>query len=290
MFIPNYTKLMRFKTSFLIGLSSILGAWLNYSQNKIELSNIDILFKLIAVFLLIVLSSGSLNLFNDIKDLKIDKELKPERILPQEIVSIQKAYLFFFLMTICCVIFALSLNLIVFVIYIIMLGIGVCYSLFLENLPLIKNIVVGLSIAMSIIVGYLSLIINLDVTFTHRVLVIFFLSFFSIIAFEIQKDINDVEIDQKYNKVTFPVIFGKKKSSVLVYVMYWLILLLFWSYLVFYTTTAIYLSILLIIIQTIFIISIRKIVVNQSKQVLEEARIRIYILFAITLVASFLVT
>ena len=153
---------MRFKTSFLIGLSSILGAWFYYSENIISLTNVDILIKLLTVFLLIFLSSGSLNLFNDIIDLKIDTELKPERILPQGSVSIRKAYLFFIILVGTCFILSFRLNIIIFVIYFIMLGIGIGYSVFLQNIPLVKNFVVALSISMSILVGYLSLLINLE--------------------------------------------------------------------------------------------------------------------------------
>lgn len=287
MSIFNYTKLMRFKTSFLIGLASLLGSWFYVSDYNTDLHITEIVPKLLAVFLLLVFSSGSLNLFNDIKDINIDKELKPERILPQGLVSIKNAYSFFFLSTLLCLLLSLFINMIVFGIYVIMFGIGVCYSLFFENIPLVKNIVVSFSISMSILVGYLSLIGNSDFNISIKMLVIFILSLFSILAFELQKDINDVEIDQKYNKRTFPAIFGKKKSSVLAYIIYWLIVLVLWLYLMVSANTNIYVILILILVQSYVLISIRNIITDQSFNALERARIRIYALFAITLVMLF---
>ena len=275
---------MRFKTSFLIGLSSILGAWFYYSENIISLTNVDILIKLLTVFLLIFLSSGSLNLFNDIIDLKIDTELKPERILPQGSVSIRKAYLFFIILVGTCFILSFRLNIIIFVIYFIMLGIGIGYSVFLQNIPLVKNFVVALSISMSILVGYLSLLINLEFVLSGTIIIIFILSLLSIFSFELQKDINDLEIDKKFNKNTFPVIFGKKRSCKLIYSIDWILLIIFWLYLAFVNSNMnIYLLCLLIIVQLYLLFSIRNIITDQSFTVLERARIRIYVLFAVTL-------
>lgn len=279
---------MRFKTSFLIGISSLLGAWFYVTEFTVKLSNTNIILKLSAVFTLLLCSSGSLNLLNDIIDLKIDKELKPERILPQGTVSVPKAYIFFAILTVICLICALGLNLFIVAIFLIMYLIGVFYSLFFQNIPLVKNFVVALSISMAILVGYLSLIVNLNVSFTGKIMVIFILSLFSIFSFELQKDINDVEVDKKFNKRTFPVIFGKKRSSIYIYVIYWLLASIFWLYIVFLLpSTNFYFVITLIGIQLYLLISVRHIVFDQSFEVLEKARIRIYALFAITLVFLF---
>ena len=169
-----------------------------------------------------------------------------------------------------------------------MLGIGIFYSLFFQNIPLIKNFIVALSISMSILVGYLSLITNLEISFSHKIIVLFVLSLFSIFSFELQKDINDVEIDKKFNKRTFPVIFGKKNSTFITYIIYWILACIFWIYLLFYnSSTNVFLLLLLIVIQLYLLISIRNILTNQSFVVLEQARIKIYFLFAITLVFLF---
>lgn len=277
---------MRFKTSFLIGLSSLLGAWFYTNEYNITLTYEEIFVKLISVFLLLLLSSGSLNLFNDIIDLEIDKELKPERILPQGSISISQAYLFFLILAIICFILSLSLNILIFIIFLIMFTIGILYSLFLQNIPLIKNFVVALSISLSIIVGYLSLITNLEISFSTKMFIIFILSLFSIFSFELQKDINDVEIDKKFNKKTFPVLFGKKNSSIMIYTIYWVLAIIFWIYIIFLNSN-IYLIFLLIVIQFILLISIRNITFDQSFKSMERARIRIYILFTITLIFLF---
>ena len=269
-------------------MSSLLGAWFYYSEDVVSLSNVDIIIKLITVFLLLFLSSGSLNLFNDIIDLKIDSELKPERILPQGIVSIRNAYLFFIILVGACFILSFSLNIIIFVIYCIMVSIGIGYSVFLQNIPLIKNFVVALSISMSILVGYLSLLVNLEFVLSGKIIIIFILSLLSILSFELQKDINDVEIDKKFNKNTFPVIFGKKRSSILIYTLDWILLIIFWLYLILINSNAnIYLLSILIVIQLYLLLSIRNIITDQSFTVLERARIRIYALFAITLLFLF---
>ena len=289
LFVLNYTKLMRFKTSFLIGFSSILGAWFYYNENTMDLTYIDIFLRIASVFLLVLLSSGSLNLFNDIIDLKIDKELKPERILPQGTVTIQKAYLFFVVSVLACFVLSISLNMVVSIIYLVMLIVGISYSLFLQNIPLVKNFVVGFSISMSILVGYFSLVVNEGFSPSIKVVVIFILSLISIVSFELQKDINDVEIDKKFNKITFPVIFGKKKSSVLVYIIYWFLLIVFWIYLLIdHTNSNWIIYLVLIIIQLYLLFSIRNITIDQSFSVLERARIRVYLLFAITLMFLFI--
>ena len=279
---------MRFKTSFLIGFSGILGSWFYVNDNIITLSYRDIFIKISTVFLLVLFSSGSLNLFNDIIDLKIDKELKPERILVQGLVSIQNAYIFFILLIVFCLLLSISLNFIVFIIYIIMLIVGIFYSLLLENIPLLKNFIVAFSISMSILVGYLSFLNKLILNLSNHMVIIFGLSICSILAFELQKDINDVDIDRKYHKMTFPVVFGKKNSAILVYVFYWFIAIIFWIYLLFVSiNTTIYLAIPLIGIQLIILLSLHNIMSNQSYEYLEKARIRAYSLFFVTLIALF---
>lgn len=279
---------MRFKTSFMIGFSGILGSYFYFTDNTISLSYKDILIKGITVFLLVLFSSGSLNLFNDILDLKIDKELKPERVLAQGLVSTQNAYTFFILMVVACLLLSFSLNIIVFVVYVIMLIVGICYSLFLENIPLVKNFIVAFSISMSILVGYLSFLSNVKLNISSHMVVIFILSIFSILAFELQKDIGDVDIDRKYHKITFPVVFGKKNSAVLVYVFYWFLAIIFWLYVLFVTfNTTFFLALLLISLQLIILLSIYKITIDQSSEYLEKVRIRVYSLFFVTLVALF---
>ena len=281
---------MRFKTSSLIGLSSIFGAWLYYVETKVSLADVTIFFKLLAVYLLTLLSSGSLNLFNDVIDVNIDKELKPERILAQGTISIKKAYLFFFSLVVICFVLSFSLNFVIFIIYTIMLCIGISYSIFFENIPLFKNFIVGFSISMSIIVGYLSLIINGNFMLSGKVIIIFILSLFSILTFELQKDINDAEVDKKFNKNTFPVVFGKKLSAILAYTIYWILVVILWSYLLFVEVGAnIFLVLLLIIFQTYVLFSVRNIISNQTFSVLERARIRIYLLFTITLFTLFII-
>ena len=289
MFVLNYTKLMRFKTSFLIGISSILGVSFCLSDNLIQLPFKDMLLKIIAVFILLILSSGSLNLFNDIIDVKIDKELKPERILAQGIVSIKKAYLFFSSSFLIGLLLSWYINLMVLVIYVIMFCVGVFYSLFFQNIPLVKNLVVAFSISMSILVGYLSLIISNTFNVSNKMITIFFLSLFAIITFELQKDINDVEVDKKYNKRTFPVIFGKKESSMLVYILYWLIVTVFWLYLTLNSKADLLIIGVLIVVQSYVLFSIKNILSDQSFEIMERARIRIYFLFALTLFTLFIV-
>lgn len=295
MSIINYTKLMRFKTSFLIGVSSLLGVSfylsdnVNLTENLLQEPTIIILLKIIAVFLLLVLSSGALNLFNDIIDLKIDQELKPERILAQGIVSIKRAYIFFVLCFSTGLVLGWFINLKVLAIYLIMFAVGVFYSLFFQNIPLVKNIIVAFSISMAILVGYLALTMSNAFDLSNKMITIFFLSLFSIISFELQKDINDVEVDKKYDKKTFPVVFGKKRSSVLVYILYWFLVLVLWLYLIFNFIAGIYLIIILIIIQSYVLYSIRNIIFDQSFEIMERARIRIYFLFAITLFTLFIV-
>ena len=171
--------------------------------------------------LLVYLMAGAGNVINDVFDYKIDAVNKPDRPIPSGRISLKNARLYAGTLYIISAILSLIIsylinNYLFFVIIICSAVIIYAYSRYFKALPLIKNIVVGGMIGFCFVVGGFILLCNTKDWAIFKVSVyIGLLAAVANVAREIVKDMEDVHGDQLGGARTFPVVYGKKASSII---------------------------------------------------------------------------
>ncbi len=212
-FLISIIKLARFKTSLLIGLTTMCGYILQIAEYKFHSVDMAILLaNLGAGFFLM----ASMNTLNDIVDVEIDKIVKPERVMPRGVVGQRTAIFAAVGEMIIGVILLLYLGFLPFILGMIVAVLGILYSLVLQKYPFMKNTLVAFSISMALLVGALSVAEKLS----FKIVIIFLASFIAFTAFELHKDIGDVLGDQQAGKKTVPVILGERNAFRMAFLLY----------------------------------------------------------------------
>lgn len=284
--IKPYTDLIRLKTSSLSGIGFILGMWIISQSQRIPING-KFYFQAFLGFTGGITLTGALNTFNDIKDFNIDQNLKSERSLPQGVISIQRAKIFTIILLGISIIASFILHPPILIVIVIFIVLGLLYSVMLQNVPLIKNLLVAFLMSSPLLIG--AWVASQKLPFLdEKVIFLFGLSFIGIILFEWQKDIGDVEIDKLYNKITLPAIIGTKNSAIIVYLGLCSVVIIFWLYLANFKLTSV--ITILVIIQLVLILSASELIWNQQPEIINQTRKRIYSAFAITLGLVFFIS
>lgn len=202
--IKALTDLARLKASTLVGLAVILG-------QVVVLTDLAPIDRLVLGFLVGFILSASTNTYNDIFDLELDRLEKPDRPLPQGDITVSQATAAFVVETIIAILCGLLLTLAAFALTVIVAGVSVLYSFKLKNYLLFKNTLTAFGVASAFLVGAFS---------TERILplaviLFFFQIFITVVAFEIQKDIADVNGDNQLGKKTIATTFGTQRAAML---------------------------------------------------------------------------
>ena len=178
----------------------------------------------ISVFLgtlLVFLMAGAGNVINDVFDHKIDAVNKPDRPIPSGRISLKNATIYAGTLYIISAVISLIIsylinNYLFFVIIICSAVIIYAYSRYFKALPLVGNIVVGGMIGFCFVVGGFILLCNTKDRDIFKVSVyIGFLAAVANVARELVKDMEDVQGDQLGGARTFPILYGKKASSII---------------------------------------------------------------------------
>ncbi|MHA1983534.1 MAG: UbiA family prenyltransferase [Candidatus Hodarchaeales archaeon] len=283
--IKPYFDLIRIKTSIMAGLGFILGMWIAYQTYKTQI-DMKFIFQSILGFIGGFTLSGAMNTYNDIKDIQIDKEIKPERVLPRNAMSLKRAKQFVIILLLVSLGISLILFSSIFGIVVILIILGFFYSKGLQNIPVLKNFVVAFLISSPLLLSAW-LVEKNDVFLNKRVMDLFTISVLGFMLFEWLKDLADANIDKKYGKKTIPTIIGVKSSVLLIYSGFFVIFFLFWTNLMEFQLS--FLLITLFILQLIILISTSKILWKHNPVQINRARKEIYSIFAITLLALFFV-
>jgi 4-hydroxybenzoate polyprenyltransferase len=253
--LKPYSDLIRIKTSIMAGLGFILGMWITYQAYRTQL-DMKFIFQSILGFIGGFTLSGAMNTYNDIKDIQIDKEIKPERSLPRNAITLKNAKQF----TIILLLISLSISLIlfssIFGIIILLIILGFFYSKGLQNVPVLKNFVVAFLISCPLLLSAW-LVEKNDIFLNKRIMDLFTISVLGFMLFEWLKDLADVNIDKKYGKKTIPTIIGVKPSVLVIYSGFFLVFFFFWTNLMEFQLS--FLLTTLFILQLIILISTSKI-------------------------------
>ena len=183
--------------------------------------NLSMVIAALTVFFAI--SAG--NVINDVFDYEIDLINRPDRAIPSERISLENgrkyAYFLFICSAICGIINSvIVLNAIPAIIVIFALIALYFYASTLKTTPLIGNFLVGFMTCLCFIFG--GFCAGLSTGNEQIIYVSAFLGFFALLATmgrEITKDIEDMEGDKAQGAKTFPIIYGTKLSSILVFIL-----------------------------------------------------------------------
>ena len=164
---------------------------------------------ILPVFVVMFFTIGA-NTLNDYFDYEIDKINRPDRAISSGLVLRNQALILSLFSFIIGVLIALRLNKDSQLLSIgVSLPLIIAYNIKLKNYPLIGNIIVSLIISMSFI--YAGLVFKK----TEPLIIPALLAFGLTLIREIVKDLADIKGDKSAGLMTFPIVYGKKKTIIL---------------------------------------------------------------------------
>jgi len=175
--------------------------------------------------LLVFLMAGAGNVINDVFDCKIDAVNKPDRPIPSGKITLKNARIYAGILYTISILISLVISYLInnfwfFVMIICSAVIIYAYSRYFKVMPLVGNIIVGGMIGFCIILGgFILLCTTKDWNIFKVSLYIGLFSAVLNVARELVKDMEDVRGDQACGARTFPILYGKKSSSVITIVL-----------------------------------------------------------------------
>ncbi len=187
--------------NFIITFLSVLVAGLICSATK-EISFTIIIAALSAAF---VSSSG--NVINDYFDVEIDKINRPDRVLPSGLLTKSSAMIYYILLVLLSLVFALFVNSTAFIIALAAIISIFIYSLKFKSVPLAGNFIVAFFTGFTFIYGGVA-VNNWEGGIFPAIF-----AFLINLMRELTKDIEDIKGDKAEGIRTFPIVFGIDKTK-----------------------------------------------------------------------------
>ena len=201
-YLLGYIMIIRPLNVFLGGLTILISSLIiKYEGPAISV--------ILPVFVVMFFTMGA-NTLNDYFDYEIDKINRPDRAISSGLVLRNQALILSLFSFIIGVLIALRLNKDSQLLSIgVSLPLIIAYNVKLKNYPLIGNIIVSLILAMSFI--YAGLVFKK----TEPLIIPALLAFGLTLIREIVKDLADIKGDKSAGLMTFPIIYGEKKTVIL---------------------------------------------------------------------------
>ena len=201
-YLLGYIMIIRPLNVFLGGLTILISSLIiKYEGPAISV--------ILPVFVVMFFTMGA-NTLNDYFDYEIDKINRPDRAISSGLVLRNQALILSLFSFIIGVLIALKLNKDSQLLSIgVSLPLIIAYNVKLKNYPLIGNIIVSLILAMSFI--YAGLVFKK----TEPLIIPALLAFGLTLIREIVKDLADIKGDKSAGLMTFPIVYGKKKTIIL---------------------------------------------------------------------------
>lgn len=206
-------------------------------------------FMLLVLSILFIVAGGYV--INDIFDIDIDKNNKPERLLVTKSFSEKEAKVFYVVLTILGVASALASSLIIaktkfltlFALLLLLIGILYSYSSTYKRKLVVGNIIVAISVAFAVFLPWLFEMLYLSnnilllsaskevmVGILPYVMIYTAFAFFMTLIREIVKDAEDAAGDSLTHCRTIPIVYGIKKMNIILLVL----AVLTWSLLLYF--------------------------------------------------------
>jgi len=201
-YLLGYIMIIRPLNVFLGGLTILISSLIiKYEGPAISV--------ILPVFVVMFFTMGA-NTLNDYFDYEIDKINRPDRAISSGLVLRNQALILSLFSFIIGALIALKLNKDSQLLSIgVSLPLIIAYNVKLKNYPLIGNIIVSLILAMSFI--YAGLVFKK----TEPLIIPALLAFGLTLIREIVKDLADIKGDKSAGLMTFPIVYGKKKTIIL---------------------------------------------------------------------------
>ena len=201
-YLLGYIMIIRPLNVFLGGLTILISSLIiKYEGPAISV--------ILPVFVVMFFTMGA-NTLNDYFDYEIDKINRPDRAISSGLVLRNQALILSLFSFIIGVLIALRLNKDSQLLSIgVSLPLIIAYNVKLKNYALIGNIIVSLILAMSFI--YAGLVFKK----TEPLIIPALLAFGLTLIREIVKDLADIKGDKSAGLMTFPIVYGKKKTIIL---------------------------------------------------------------------------
>ena len=175
--------------------------------------------------LLVYCMAGAGNIINDVFDHEIDAVNKPDRPIPSGKISLKNAGIYAAILDSIAILLGVIISCLIhnFLFLAIIIASAVIiymYSRYFKAMPMIGNIVVGVMIGLCFVVGGLILLCETEDWTIFKISVyIGLLAAVANVARELVKDMEDIHGDELGGARTFPILFGKKVSSVIVMIL-----------------------------------------------------------------------
>ena len=201
-YLLGYILIIRPLNVFLGGLTILISSLIiKYEGPAISV--------ILPVFVVMFFTIGA-NTLNDYFDYEIDKINRPDRAISSGLVLRNQALILSLFSFIIGVLIAIKLNKDSQLLSIgVSLPLIIAYNVKLKNYPLIGNIIVSLILAMSFI--YAGLVFKK----TEPLIIPALLAFGLTLIREIVKDLADIKGDKSAGLMTFPIIYGERKTVIL---------------------------------------------------------------------------
>lgn len=201
-YLLGYILIIRPLNVFLGGLTILISSLIiKYEGPAISV--------ILPVFVVMFFTIGA-NTLNDYFDYEIDKINRPDRAISSGLVLRNQALILSLFSFIIGVLIALKLNKDSQLLSIgVSLPLIIAYNVRLKKYPLIGNIIVSLILAMSFI--YAGLVFKK----TEPLIIPALLAFGLTLIREIVKDLADIKGDKSAGLMTFPIIYGERKTVIL---------------------------------------------------------------------------
>ena len=201
-YLLGYIMIIRPLNVFLGGLTILISSLIIKYEGPV-------ISVILPVFVVMFFTIGA-NTLNDYFDYEIDKINRPDRAISSGLVLRNQALILSLFSFIIGVLIALRLNKDSQLLSIgVSLPLIIAYNVKLKNYPLIGNIIVSLILAMSFI--YAGLVFKK----TEPLIIPALLAFGLTLIREIVKDLADIKGDKSAGLMTFPIVYGKKKTIIL---------------------------------------------------------------------------
>lgn len=206
-------------------------------------------FALLVLSMVFIVAGGYV--INDLYDINIDAVNKPERLLVSTIFTKNEAKTFYIILTIIGIIAALASSILLtktkfltlFTLMLLLICVLYSYSSIYKKKLLVGNIIVSLSVAFAMFLPWLfemiylssnvlilSAIKNMMLYILRFVLIYTAFAFITTLIREIIKDAEDSVGDAVIHCRTIPIVYGVKKTKIILYVLIAFLLMLLFAY------------------------------------------------------------
>ena len=226
----SFFNLIRWKNLLMIAIAQLLikYALLDSFGIKTSLDNLGITVLILAT----VCIAAAGYIINDIYDIETDFINKPDKLIIDKTISEKTAYNLFIFFNILGVGIGFYVSNYVgknafFSLFVIISALLYVYASYLKQILLIGNIVISILVALSIlIVGIFELIPSItpenrqfQLTFFKIILDYTLFAFMINLLREIAKDLEDIDGDYKASMNTLPIVFGRKRATILLFIL-----------------------------------------------------------------------